>query len=193
MQEPVPTEGLDPKHRIALAYAPKSARGAWQALLQFERKLADAARLGRDPIMVQLRLAWWRDRLTEAPERWPVSEPVLAHLKTWQGTHHRLSGIVDGWEASIVGEDDGRALAEGRITAYTALADLLGVTSQDAVRAAVQHIDDPRSAGPLPSPVPRMMRPLAVLRAFAVREVKGGNATPFTDLARIMRAGLLGR
>lgn len=193
MQEPMPAEGLDPKHRIALVYVPKSARAAWLALLQFESKLADVARPGRDPIMVQLRLAWWRDRLAETSERWPVSEPVLALLKAWQGRHQGLLPLVDGWEALIMGEDDGRELAEGRVKAYAALADLLGVTSLDAVHAAVRHIDDPDAATQLPSPMPRAMRPLAVLRAFAVREAMGGKQTPFADLVRIMGAGLLGR
>jgi 15-cis-phytoene synthase len=192
-QDLVPTDDLDPRHRIALAYAPMSARGAWLALLQFESKLADVARPGRDPMMVQLRLAWWRDRLAEAQERWPVSEPVLALLKAWEGKHQNLLPLVDGWEARIVGEDDGRELAEGRVAAYSALADLVGVTSLDAVQAAVRHIDNPNSSAPLPSRIPRAMRPLAILRAFALRDANGGKATPLVDLARIMRAGLFGR
>lgn len=189
----VSDDTIAPVHRVALAYAPKSARAAWLALLQFESKLADAARPGRDPIMVQLRLAWWRDRLAESPELWPVSEPVLARLTAWQGKHQELSPLVDGWEAHVIGEDGGHELAEGRIKAYTALADLLGVTAVDIVRAAVQHIDDPHAATPLPSRMPKAMRPLAVLRVCAVREAKGGKPTPFADLARIVRAGLLGK
>lgn len=186
-------EALDPKHRIALAYAPKSARSAWLALLQFENKLADVARPGRDPMMVQLRLAWWRDRLGEPVDRWPVSEPILALLKAWRGKHEGIVPLVDGWEASVVGEDGGRALAEGRVEAYAALAELVGVTALETICAAVRHINDPHTATPLPSPIPRAMRPLAVMRALAIREAKGGKRSPFSDLARIMSAGMFGR
>lgn len=186
-------DDLDPRHRIALAYAPKAARPAWHALLLLERKLADAAQPGRDPMMVQLRLAWWRDRLADDARHWPISEPAFAHLKAWQGEHRCLSALVDGWEASVVGEDQGRELAAARITSYVALAELLGTGSVETVRCAVHDIDNPQAASPLPKPLPRAMRPLAVLRAFALREASGGKPTPFADLARVMRAGLLGR
>lgn len=186
-------EDLDPRHRIALAYAPKSARPAWHALLFLERKLADAARPGRDQMMIQLRLAWWRDRLAEDVARWPVSEPTFAHLKSWQNNHRCLSALVDGWEASVVAEDGGAELAEARVESYAALAQLLGVASIETVRAAARDIENPQAAAPLPSALPRAMRPLAVLRAFALREARGGSSTPCADLARIMRAGWLGR
>lgn len=189
----MPDDDVDPRHRIALAYAPKAARPAWYALLLLERKLAEAARPGRDPMMIQLRLAWWRDRLGEDSARWPVSEPAFTHLKAWQGKHQCLSALVDGWEASIVGEDEGRELAAARVVSYVALAELLGAGSPEIVRFAVNDIDNPQAASPLPTPLPRAMRPLAVLRAFAVREVRGGKPTPFADLVRVMRAGLLGR
>lgn len=186
-------EVLDTKDRMALAYAPGPARPAWQALLQFEKRLAQTARPGRDPLMIQLRLAWWRDRLAEDPARWPVSEPVLTGLKVWGGKQTALASLVDGWEALIVGEDGGRELASGRVIAYEALAALLGVTTFGPVRAAVSDLENPLQASRLPAPLPRAMRPLAVLRAFAIREARGGKPTPFADLFRIIRAGLLGR
>lgn len=144
-------------------------------------------------MMIQLRLAWWRDRLAENAGRWPVSEPTFAHLRSWQDKHSCLSALVDGWEASVVGEDSGAELVEARVESYAALAELLGVTSLEAVRAAVRDIENPLAATPLSSALPRAMRPLAVLRAFALREARGGSSTPFADLAQIMRAGLLGR
>ncbi|NLR69977.1 hypothetical protein HGI47_03680 [Novosphingobium sp. ERN07] len=189
----MPGDDVDPRHRIALAYAPKSARPAWYALLLLERKLAEAARPGRDPMMIQLRLAWWRDRLGEESARWPVSEPAFAHLRAWQGKHQCLSALVDGWEATIVGEDEGRELAAARVASYVALAELLGAGSPETVRSALHDIDYPQAASPLPHALPRAMRPLAVLRALALRKARGGRHTPFSDLARVIWAGLLGR
>ncbi|HQS70247.1 MULTISPECIES: hypothetical protein [unclassified Novosphingobium] len=183
---------LTPRNRIALAYAPRRARGPWAALLLLEQRLADAARPGREPLMVQLRLAWWRDRLGEDAARWPVSEPVLAHLRTWQGQHQSLAALVNGWEALIVSDDGGQELAHARAEAYVALANLLCAGKFEAIRAAAAQLDDPHQA-PLAHALPRAMRPLAVLCALARRDARGGEPKPFADLARIVRAGLLGR
>jgi phytoene synthase len=57
----------------------------------------------REPVLAQLRLAWWRDRLAEPAENWPRGEPLLAALTCWQGRHGALAGLVDGWEA-LLGE-----------------------------------------------------------------------------------------
>ncbi|MCX7283758.1 MAG: hypothetical protein NTX28_06900 [Novosphingobium sp.] len=184
---------LTTRNRLALAYAPRRARGPWAALLLLEQRLADAARPGREPMMVQLRLAWWRDRLGEEATSWPVSEPALVLLRTWQGQHHALAALVNGWEALSVGEDGGNELAKARVTAYVALADLLGAGRIESVEAAVKQLERAQAQEPLPAPLPRVMRPLAVLRVFAQREASGGEPTPFVDLYRIVRAGLLGR
>lgn len=184
---------LTHRNRLALAYAPRRARGPWAALLMLEQRLADAARPGRDPLMVQLRLAWWRDRLGEDAARWPVSEPVLAHLRAWQGQHQALVDLINGWEAHVVGDDGGLELAGARTEAYVALANFLGTGRLDTVRAAAAQLAATHAATPLPAPLPRAMRPLAVLRAFALSDARGGKPEPFADLLRIIRAGLFGR
>lgn len=183
---------LDPAHRIALAYAPKSARAAWLALLAFEQRMADTARPGREPIMIQLRLAWWRDRLAEDAATWPVSEPLLAQLASWRGRHGALSALVDGWEAMIVGEDGGAQLREARVKAHLALAGLLGVTALEPVERMARDLAMGEGAVSPGPPVARPMRPLAVLRILARRERKARPSSPFADLLRVMRAGLLG-
>lgn len=186
-------EMLDPGQRLALAYAPVAARGAWLALLLFDKRLAETARPGREPLMIQLRLSWWRDRLREPSAAWPVSEPVLGNLKSWNDRHDRLVGLVDGWEALAVADDGGAELAEARVESFVALADLLGVADLAAVRQSARQLADPSGvAGRLP-PLPRAMRPLAVLRALARRDAYGGKPRPLRDLARVMWAGLLGR
>lgn len=184
---------LTPRHRMALSYAPSNARLPWAALLLLEQRLADAARPGRDPMMVQLRLAWWRDRLGEDAARWPVSEPVLAQLRAWRGQHQPLAALVDGWEALVVGDDGGRELARARTNAYVALANLLGAGESETVRMAASQLDNPDNNGKLPGRLPRAMRPLAVLRAFARQERRVGKTAPLADLARIMWAGVSGR
>ncbi|MCY1671759.1 hypothetical protein OVA07_12180 [Novosphingobium sp. SL115] len=183
---------LDPPQRIALAYAPKRVRPVWEALLLLEQRLADAARPGRDPIMIQFRLAWWRDRLAEPAGQRPKGEPLLARLAAWDGQTAALTALVNGWEAKIVGEDGGAELARARTEAFVALGHLVGVGDTEAIRRAAQGLADPASAKPAPA-LPRAMRPLAVLRAMALRDARGGKPTPFADIARVMWVGLLGR
>ena len=81
MPHPDPiADWLTPPERLALAYAPAQMRPLWAGFLALDRRLADAAREGRDAIMIQLRLAWWRDRFAQPAAEWPAGEPLLALL-----------------------------------------------------------------------------------------------------------------
>lgn len=188
-----PAYMLDPIERLALSYAPRSARPAWTALFFFNLKLAETAKPGREPLMVQLRLSWWRDRLSEPADTWPKGEPVLAGLKVWEREASALIALVDGWEAKIVGEDGGAELAQAQIASYVALARLLGDTELADVRQAAELLVHPGTSAQRPPKLGRAMRPLAILRAFALRTEQGGQPTPLRDLATLMRVGLLGR
>lgn len=181
---------LDPVERLAVTYAPFFARPAWEALLFFHHRLADAARPGREPLMIQLRLSWWRDRLAEPPIAWPRGEPVLARLHAWQGETQALIGLVDGWEARTVGEDGGAELARAEVEAYVALARLVGERDLASVTALASSFGDPTVSLPRLS---KAMRPLAILHAVAVRKAREGAAKPFADFLTIVRIGLLGR
>ncbi|MEL0209028.1 MAG: hypothetical protein VW891_00195 [Novosphingobium sp.] len=186
-------ENLDEVSRLALIYAPVSARNAWAALLVLDRRLAEAAPSGREPLMIQIRLAWWRDRLLEDSEAWPSSEPVLQALKAWNGQHKVLVRLVDGWESAVIGEDGGVDLRAARIEAYIALAQLLGVERLDAVREAALETVDPSTPSRARQRLPRSMRPLAVLRVVAQRNASPDrNNRPLLDMMRVVRAGTLG-
>ncbi len=184
---------LDPVERLAVAYAPKSAQSAWTALIFFNLKLAETARPGREPLMIQLRLSWWRDRLSEPADRWPKGEPMLARLNVWEPEAAALIALVDGWEAKTVGEDGGVELAQAQVAAYVALARLLAEPDLAGVHATAEQLVSPDNAEGKPPKLSRKMRPLSVLRAFAVRTARGRRPSPLRDLAMLMRVGLLGR
>lgn len=190
-REPGVVDGLDPVERLAVAYAPAAVRAAWRGFLAFDRRLADAAREGRDPIMIQLRLAWWRDRMAEPATRWPAGEPLLALLAAWDPERAALSAMVDGWEARNVGSDGGAALHGARIGALEALARMGGARDEAALadvrRAAAEWLD---RAGDGAIRLPRAMRPLAVLRGMALR---GDDGPPLRRFMALLRLGVLGR
>ncbi len=190
---PVSPDALDPVERLALSYAAPQARPAWEALLLFQHRLSDTARPGREPLMIQLRLSWWRDRLAEPAARWPKGEPLLARMVVWQAEAEALIGLVDGWEAKVVGEDGGAALATARIGAYVALARLVGEHDEATVRVMAEHLLRPDVDKQSLPRLSRKMRPLSILRADAVRAEQGSVSRPLADLAVLMRVGLFGR
>lgn len=190
---PTPPETIDPVERFALAYAAPQARPAWEALLVFQHRLEDAARPGREPLMVQLRLAWWRDRLAEPSAQWPVGEPLLARLAMWEGEANALIGLINGWEAKVVGEDGGAALIAAQVAAFEALGRLVGENDPKAVRETAQQLLEPLAAHQTLPKLTSRMRPLSVLRGHAVRLASSGRPRPFANFAALMRIGLFGR
>lgn len=185
--------GFDPVERLALAYAPSRVLAIWVGYLALDRRLADAAREGRDPIMVQLRLAWWRDRLAEPATQWPIGEPLLSMLKVWHPERAALSAVVDGWEMRNVGSDGGFALRMARIEAMVALARLGGERHPDVLvavaRAASEWLDG-KTEQARGARLPKSMRPLAVLRGNALAP---SNAPPLSNFLRLVKIGLVGR
>lgn len=199
--------------RLALAYAPRAARGDWLTLLAFDARLAAIVRQAREPLLGQMRLAWWRDRLGEVPGSWPRGEPLLAVLPGWQAEFAALAALVDGWEL-LLGEAPlppaaFAALADARAAALVALAHRLGQgdtasavhaagrdwaladmranLSAPAERTAVESLAEPCATAALP----RAMRPLAVLHALARRATRT-SPRPL-DLLVALRVGLFGR
>jgi phytoene synthase len=183
-------ESLAPVERVAVAYAPAASRRLWLGILALDARLAHAAKPGAEPVLAQIKLAWWRDVFTKPAADWPPGEPLLALLTAWNAEREALCGLVDGWEDSQIGEDGGIRLRAARVEAYLALVRLAGAGDPpDAVRRAVLDWQDGEPGGPLPR-LSRTMRPLAVLRGLALRG-EGGSA--IGGLLTVMRAGLTGR
>jgi len=203
-------ETLPPPWRLALAYAPRAQRDRWLTLLALDTRLAGVVSSAREPIMAQMRLAWWRDRLRDPAEKWPKGEPLLAALACWGGEHGALIGLVDGWEALLgdapLGAEallqlvEGRAAAcqtlapaapqVGRLARGWALADLLAHLShpqeREAVSAAMAEHDWRGQR------LPRACRPLAVLHGIAARSQGDPAKMQGISLVTLMRLGLIG-
>ena len=211
----------DPAIALALAYAGRDARGVLEDLFTLDRRLADAVRQASEPIIAQLKLAWWRDRFAQSPEEWPKGEPLLARLGQWDADVSQLGTLVDGWEALLadgpLGEDAIAAFCEGRADAWALAAHGLGHPGPPAPdRAALlwshadlaQHCGDPGEAervramaqaqNLLSQPPPRLarsLRPLAILGTLGARSLRSGRpilSGPGNFLAAV-RTGMLGR
>ena len=213
---------LPPVHRLALAYAPKGTAQAWLGLLALDARLAGVVRSAREPVLGQLRLAWWRERL--ADQGAPRGEPLLGLLEPWGDHRAGLVALVDGWEA-MLGEaplDAGAlgALVGGRAEAVAGLARLVGnaALADAAQRLAMgwalgdlsthlRHPDELSAARALylahdwrGERMSRGLRPLVVLHGLAHRGRAGGRAggqgagaDGIVALLAGMRLGILGR
>ena len=90
--------GLPVLQRLALSYAPASASLPTLALLALDVRLAGIVRAASEPMLAQLRLAWWRELLAAHLSARPTGEPLLEILPSWEGDFDTLAGLVNGWE-----------------------------------------------------------------------------------------------
>jgi phytoene synthase len=202
---------------VALAWAPPRARAATAALLALDQRLGAILRHKREPVLAQIRLAWWRDRLGEPSDSWPRGDAVVDALRVWREPA-ALASLVDGWESLLDETLDAAAIgafADGRARSFAALAGELGegAASEAALRAgrlwaladlagslsdagerqavlALAQVAEP------PPRLPRSLRPLAVLAGLARHAVEQGGAPLLAGRGSAivaMRIGLAGR
>ena len=127
---PVDDPDLDTAIAVALAWQPRASRPALASLFELDRRLGDALARAKEPLLAQMRLAWWRDRLTDQGGS-PTGEPLLRELAVhWGERRAMLRALVDGWE-NLLGDaplpaSAIEAFAAGRGRALAAFAELAG-------------------------------------------------------------------
>ena len=201
---------LPPLWRLALAYAPAVTRGKWLTLLALDVRLAGVVRAAREPILAQMRLAWWRDRLRDRAANWPKGEPLLAAMACWGDEHGALIALVDGWEALLgdaplsaetlaqwvegrvsvcqaMAQGDARAARMARGWALADLATHLGHPDEVAAIAGQVTARDWRAER-----LPRGMRPLAILHGVAARGRGDRDKGQKISMLTLMRLGIFG-
>ncbi len=91
----------DPE-RIALAYVPSRHRDAVTALWALDTALGRVVATTTEPLIGQMRLTWWHDRLTGLDTGVVPAEPVLVALHGMvqdnRITGAQLALLVEGWE-----------------------------------------------------------------------------------------------
>lgn len=210
---------LDPTLAVALAWQPVATRPALACVFELDRRLAAVVAQAREPALAQIRLAWWRDRLADAPASAGLGEPLLATLSEhWGEDAGRLRVLVDGWE-HLLGEaplpaEDMAAFAAGRAEALAALADLAAPVERDPAAYATgqawafadlawRSSDErerrlARSLGlsnAAPPPRSRALRGIAVLGGLANRALRRGEPPMHGRAAALLaiRLGMFGR
>lgn len=213
-------ETLATMQRLALAYAPRRARRTTLALLALDSRLAAILRGSSEPMLAQIRLAWWRDMLAREEADRPRGEPLLAMFADWGDDAASLIALVDGWEHLVQSEPlDGDAMGafyQGRGAACAALARVAGCPgAQENARHAGQGWGLSDLAGRLTDPaeretaarlvamhdwkriaLPRALRPLSILHSLAASAARSGRQVEESGPGKLllaMRIGLFGR
>lgn len=204
-------EDLGEAERIAVAYAPAQLRAGYRALLSLDGLLRRAATTGTEPLPRQLRLAWWREALAALPRL--HGHPLLDELAwDWSARSAVLVALVDGWEEVAAGQGGLPAAAETVARARSlALAACAGTGAQEPAGAAQlwtlvtladltsekeERTRMRQAARAIPrAPLPRALRPLAVLEGLSRRALSregpllGDRLSPFAAI----RLGMFGR
>lgn len=96
----------DPRVMVAVPHARRPAMTAlWALAARLTRLLIEA----REPLIAQIKLAWWRDMaamIASDPGALPKGEPLLAELRATWGGQAGLDALVDAAEAMLLAEDD---------------------------------------------------------------------------------------
>ena len=212
-----PTEILAPELQIALAHTPLDKRDALRIFFEADARLARIVAGTTEPMLGQMRLAWWREMLGKPVSERPSGDRVLDGMgEHWMGRESALIALVDGWEHMLseeFSEASALAFAQGRSTAFAALTGA-GVRDGEAalpegMRWALADAASHVSPGPdretliaaarkigADSALPRALRGLVVLDALSRRSLKRG-ARPLMEgrMAPIVatRAAIFGR
>lgn len=212
MLDPALLALISPDRRLALGYAPASARPLFLGLYALDAKLGGIIRSAREPMLGQLKLAWWRDQLAQPVAARPLGEPVLAALTLWGDNATALAALVDGWEP-MLGDDypaevELAEFAAARGSVCAALAALLGAEPETARRAGYNWalgdlglmlgVSEPlqklAAAADWRTPrLSRAMRPLLIHHGLARRSKNNDFTHPGpASLVLALRLGLLG-
>lgn len=138
---PVSDDILPAEIRLALAHTPRDYREALTIFFDFDLRLGRILSGTTEPMLGQMRLAWWRETLMRPAKERPTGDIVLDAIgKHWVGRETALIALVDCWEELLaeppLGKEHARRFAQGRSRAMLAAFDHQGRV-EDASFAAV--------------------------------------------------------
>jgi phytoene synthase len=213
---------MPPLAQMLAAHAGAGQADRHRAIWAFDARLAQVARTTSEPMIGQMRLAWWNDVIDDATDVKGQGEPVVDAMRATAAIRAPgLSAMIDGWEVLVVepdidvqglrdyaaGRGGGlfRALADeadapawlDAAGAVWALWDLAGHVGDDALAKAAIDLARERLAQVDGARWSRALKPLRIAFTLARRDVLAGRGAPVgmpRALAlRVLRIALVGR
>jgi phytoene synthase len=189
---------------------PRDRRAAMAALWAFAERLTKLLLDAREPLIGQIKLAWWRDMtamIASDPAALPKGEPLLAELQASWAEQGGLDALVDAAEAMLLAEtdDERRAAAEsfgGHLFALSGGdADggkrwgLLWGAGVEPEETAARHLLAAINAAAVPQrPLFARNRPLLMLDRWAgAIAARDGDRHLRSEGLLLLRIGLIGR
>ena len=130
------SENLPDETRLALAYSGAKVRDALRIFFEFDLRLSRIVAGTTEPMLGQIRLAWWRDALQLPMKERPKGDAVLDGISThWAGKEAALIELVYAWEQMLseppLKRSAAQAFAEGRAAPLRALSKECGFAEED--------------------------------------------------------------
>lgn len=206
----------DPERRLALAYASPDRRDGLALLWALDEQMGAILASVRDPMLAELRLAWWREALEGLARGEAQVDPILRGIAGLPIDPAALARLANGWiallgdlplagdaihehaaerggvlfgqAARLLGGEHAGLEAAGEAWA---LVDLAARISDAETAAAARHMARERLAA-VKGCWPRTLRPLAVLTALARRDAMRSGARQQGAPGRLFRAIIAG-
>lgn len=106
----------DPDRFLATSHCPRPARAGVAALFALDLAFGHALATTREPMLGEMRLAWWRETLEKLDRAEPPAEPVLAalaaHVIPAGIGGEELAAMEEGWLALLDDRLDRAALTQ---------------------------------------------------------------------------------
>lgn len=203
-QGPQPAD-LPIAQRLALSYATARYRAEWAGFFALDARLAALVRAAREPMVAQIRLAWWREQVSGLGSTARTDEPLLGELAELGGKAVALVHLVDGWEAMLLEDTEvgagAKLLTDARARTIVELFDAQMLEHAIRSAATAWTLGEYRTPEPKPElqagfTLPRHLRPVQMLGRLGQRAIVGQRAELLAsplDLLLAMRIGLIGR
>jgi 15-cis-phytoene synthase len=173
---------------LAIAYASRVAVAKLRWLLLFDHRLAEVLARAKEPLIAQMRLAWWRDVLAKPADQHPKGEPLLAILPDDPALIDAALDLIDAYEM-LVTEADAPQLNR-TLVICRAYASWVSADNEMAEKLALAWTG--QGDGIMTS-TPRALRPLSILALSAQLERGEAPAGPFGPGVRLSWHALTGR
>ena len=205
---------LGDAERISMRYTSREFRAKLSTVFALDRRLGQLVAQTSEPMLGQMRLAWWRDVLAQPSDARPSGDNVLDAIgRYWDREENGLVQLVDGWEHMLseppLASQAAQAFIAGRIEAVAAISDTKDVrlvARRWACADATAHTaqEDERQTfiklgledADQKIALPKSLRGLSVLNALSLRALRA-NGIPLMHgrgaAATILRASIIGR
>ncbi len=156
---------MNPLHHLAISYANPVLKPVLERLLSFDQRLAEIVLMAKEPLIAQMRLAWWREQLSKPVSQRPQGEPWLIALAaldyaSQEAVHRGAFCLIEAWEYLLSDDNWDEAL----LRAF-AKARAKGVFLHSIDSLNIPHVDDDM---------------------FKTQILKAGTKWAFDDLAQML-------